>query len=286
MQRQALALVDRHYPKAHQWRARILGNLGNRLVSLGEYEEAEQMMRQALAMHESEAGELTLRSAAVHNNLGNLLTYIERFDDAIEHLAAAASYAEQELGLKDHRTMTARANLASTLSKTGQGDLAEEMLLDVMASRREVLGEEHAMLGLSKAALADHYLRYDQPVLALDWADRALANFNRADAAVSTSAMLAHAHRGRALWQLGREIEAKHSFDRAVQLADQLGDNAGNNFLRVMDACMAFFIVNDPDVARALMERVDQSGELEKTPRRPEARRIMALGQQLSDPEY
>lgn len=286
LQRQALALVDRHYPEAHHWRARILGNLGNRLISLGEYEEAEKMMRQALAMHESEAGEVTTRSAAVHNNLGNLLTYVERFDDAIEHLSAAAVYAEREFGSFDLRTMTVQANLASTLSKTGQGDLAEEKLFDVLARRREVLGEDHVSLALNKAEVADHYLRYDQPVLALDWVDRALANFNRADAEASTMAMLAHAHRGRALWQLGRQIEAKHSFDRAVQLADQLGDNAGNNFLRVIDACLAFFIANDPDVARALMERVHQSGELEKTPRRPEARRIIALSRQLNDPEF
>jgi eukaryotic-like serine/threonine-protein kinase len=285
MQRQALALVEAHYLDAHHWRARILGNLGNRLVSLGEYEEAERMMRQALALHESEAGELTLRSAAVHNNLGNLLTYIERFDDGIEHLSAAASYAQRTLGSLDLRTMTVRANLAATLSKSGQGDLAEEMLFDVKAGRREVLGEDHPLLALSKSLLADHYLRYDQPALALDWVDRALANFDRADSAASTSAMLAHAHKGRALWQLGREVEARQSFDHAVGLAEQLGDDAGTNYLVVMDACLAFLSVNDPGAAKDLLERLQQSGELEKTPRRPEARRIMALVQQLSDPE-
>jgi eukaryotic-like serine/threonine-protein kinase len=282
LQRQALALVDQHYPEAHHWRARILGNLGNRLVSLGDYEEAEQMMRQALAMHEAGTGELTIRSAAVHNNLGNLLTYIERFEDAIEHLSAAAAYAEREFGLLDRRTMTVRANLAATLSKAGQGDLAEDILFDVMASRREVLGEDHSLLALNKAELTDHYLRYEQPALALEWADRALATFERAQAAESSSAMLAHAHKGRALWQLGRELEARQSFDQAIWLADQLGDNSGTNYLKIMDACLAFLSATDPAAAQALMARLQQSGELEKTPRRPETRRIRALAEQLS----
>ena len=279
MQRQALALVEKHYPEAHHWRARILGNLGNRLVSLGDFEEAEQMMRQALAMHEAWTGELTTRSAAVHNNLGNLLTYIERFEDAIEHLSAAAAYAEQEFGLLDRRTMTVRANLAATLSQAGSKELAEDLLFEVMANRREVLGEDHLLLALTKAMLADHYLRYEQQVQALDWVDRALANFERAQAAESSSAMLAHSHRGRALWQLGREIEARESFDHAVRLADQLGDDAGTNFLRVMDACLAFLSMTDPAAAQALTARVLQSGELEKTPRRPEAQRILSLTQ-------
>ena len=284
LQRQALALVDQHYPEAHHWRAIILGNLGNRLVPVGEYEEAEQMMRQALAMHEAGTGEVTTRSAAVHNNLGNLLTYIERFDDAIEHLSAAAAYAEREFGLLDRRTMTVRANLAATLSQAGRKELAEDLLFDVMANRREVLGEDHLLLALTKSLLADHYLRHEQQALALDWVDRALATFERAGAAESSAAMLAHAHKGRALWQLGRMIEARQSFDQAIRLADQLGDNAGTNFLRIMDASLAFLIATDPEAAQVLMARVQQSGELEKTPRRPEARRITALSDQLSIP--
>ncbi len=285
LQRQALALVDQHYPEAHHWRAIILGNLGNRLVPVGEYEEAEQMMRQALAMHESKAGELTIRSAAVHNNLGNLLTYIERFEDATEHLSAAAAYAEQEFGLLDRRTMTVRANLAATLSQAGNKALAENLLFDVMANRREVLGEDHLLLALTKSLLADHYLRHEQQALALDWAERSLATFERAQAAESSSAMLAHAHKGRALWQLDREIEARQSFDQAIRLADQLGENAGTNYLKVMDACLAFLIDTDPMAARALMARARQSGELDKTPGRPETRRILALAEQLSTPD-
>lgn len=282
LQRQALALVDRHYPQAHNWRARLLGNLGNRLVSLGEYEEAEQMMREALSMHESVAGEVTVRSAAVHNNLGNLLTYIERFDDAIEHLSVAFEFARREFGPLDWRTMTVQANLGATISKAGQQQKAEEMLLSALANRREVLGADDFNHAVSKSLLADHYLRYQQPGSALEWADRALANFDRAAVAESSAAMLALSYKGRALWHLGRETEARRSFDRAIQLADQLADNAGTNYLVVMDACLAFLAMTDPEAASALLSVVQKSGELEKTPRRPEARRISALADRIS----
>jgi len=282
LQRQALALVDRHYPQAHNWRARLLGNLGNRLVSVGEYEEAEQMMREAISMHESVAGEPTIRSAAVHNNLGNLLTYIERFDDAIEHLSVAFEFAQREFGQLDWRTMTVQANLGGTISKAGQPERGEEMLLSALANRQAVLGADDFSHALSKSLLADHYLRYAQPAIALAWVERALANFDRAGATESSAAMLAFSHKGRALWHLDRQIEARRSFDRAIQLADQLADDTGTNYLVVMDACLAFLSVTDPDAASALLHAVQQSGELEKTPRRPEARRISAWAGRLS----
>lgn len=282
LQRQALALVDRHYPQAHHWRARILGNLGNRLVSLGEHEEAERMMYQAIVMHESLADEPTTRSAAVHNNLGNLLTYAERYDDAIEHLSIAFEFASREFGLLDRRTMTAQSNLGGTLSKAGDRERAEKELLSVLASRLEALGADDSHVALSKSLLADHYLRYDQPTISLDWAERALASFARAGAEHSSAAMLAFAHHGRALWRLGRESEARESFNQAILLAEQLAENAGTNYLVVMDACLAFLTVTDPEAAIALLQRVQQSGELEKTPRRPEARRISALVDGLS----
>jgi eukaryotic-like serine/threonine-protein kinase len=282
LQRQALALVDRHYPQAHNWRARLLGNLGNRLVSLGAYEEAEQMMREAIAMHETLASEATVRSAAVHNNLGNLLTYIERFDDAIEHLSVAFEFAQREFGPLDWRTMTVQANLGATMSKAGQTERGEELLFGALANRREVLGADDFNHALTKSLLAGHYLQYAQPAKALEWAERALANFDRAGVAESSAVMLALSYKGRALWQLGREIEARRGFDLAIQLADQLADDAGTNYLVVMDASLAFLSETDRDAATALLHHVQQSGELEKTPHRPEARRISAFIDQLS----
>jgi tetratricopeptide (TPR) repeat protein len=210
------------------------------------------------------------------------LTYIERFDDAVEQLSVAFEFAHRDFGMLDWRTMTVKANLGAAISKAGQQERGEAMLLSALANRREVLGADDFSHALTKSLLADHYLRYQQPAIALEWVNLALANLDRARAADSTAAMLAHSHRGRALWRLDREVEARQSFDRAIQLADQLAEDAGTNYLVVMDACLAFLSVTDPDAASALLHAVQQSGELEKTPRRPEARRISAWAGRLS----
>jgi tetratricopeptide (TPR) repeat protein/tRNA A-37 threonylcarbamoyl transferase component Bud32 len=169
--RRALALVEGEAPPV---RARFMNGLGLTLYSLGNLEEAGELLERALAIrseHNPESAEL----AESYNNLALLYATIDRHEMARDYYDRAIVLRRRVLG-EDHPTTSfSLTNLASLLVQTGQAEEAMPAFREALAIRRNAFGPEHPAVAsvLYQMGWANANLeRFDQ---ARDYYEQALA---------------------------------------------------------------------------------------------------------------
>ena len=122
-------------------RARVV--LGSLQGVLGERTDAESTLRKAVAEARARSAEdeesLASALAALASDLGS----VERCKDAIPLYREALSIRERKLDHRSPIVTDVQEELANCLEDEGNGTEAESISRDVVATEREVLGEDH-----------------------------------------------------------------------------------------------------------------------------------------------
>ncbi len=139
----ALALRRAVFGPEHVLVARIMGDLGVTLCSMGDLASCEQLQREALAMRRRLLGEAHPDVASSLQFVGSMLRSKGDFDGAEEHYRAALAMRQRLLGEGHEDTLTSLSSLAASLNRKGDHDGAASLHLEALALRRKLLGEEH-----------------------------------------------------------------------------------------------------------------------------------------------
>ncbi len=251
---EALALTEQIYPLIHPRRGQALSNLAPTLISAGRSGEAVEMAAEALRVYSAAYPNPSHpRIAAAQNNLGNALVDAGRLGEAEPHLDAARSMARELFGPQDVRYATATANLGTLVGRLGRHSEGEALLLEALGLRQAVLGEDHSTVGATLGLLAELELSRGRPGVALERADQALELYARIGWEVPAALLFALERRARALDALGRTVEAREAFERALPVGNEAGVDGGRAWAYLLGARAEFLARHgDPGAESAL----------------------------------
>ncbi len=206
---------------ARAWRSRAWIQLMQLDLSRpGRDAAAEQSAEHARAV--MEGGGPSEQEALLELNLGLLKIHQEQLDAAIEHLhrAEALAKARPQAAPSSHRTFLAQVHNDLGIAYRRQGRFAEAIAAQeqVLADRREVLGEQHSLVAGSLQNLAILYLeqeRWDDALAAARKAEEIVlvAEGPKGDHLSDLAQITGAAHAGS-----NRFVEAKAALNRAIEL--------------------------------------------------------------------
>ncbi len=151
---QALALrVDAHGPRSDEV-AQSNNNLGNALVWLDRYEEAEPHLRDAVQIHIENLGAQHPSVAVSRMNLANALQSLDRHEEAKQEQEQAFTSLVTNLGDEHQLVGQVRANLARSLVELGRPAEAESHMRASVAVMERIYGADHAMAAMGHCNLA------------------------------------------------------------------------------------------------------------------------------------
>jgi Flp pilus assembly protein TadD len=188
-----------------------------------QFDEAETSLRKAVDIHPGDY--------SAYNKLGTFLYRSGRFVEAIEQYQYVVALKPDD--------MNGHSNLGSAYMLTGHFAAAA-------AAYERAISIKPTKLAYSNLGLMHYYLRD---------LDRAIEDHRKA-VELQPKDHLARSNLGDALWIAGREDDARREFERAEHLALgalRLNPNDPN---LMMDLAWISAILDKPDVARELMDKV------------------------------
>lgn len=281
----ALDIARRHYSAPHFQQAYLLGNYGGDLAISGRLLQAQTYLQQAAAMFAELFSEPNPRTVAVDNNLAWVLMMLEQPEAALALFERSLAVDRQSLGDEHPQVLTVRSNRAAVLSQLGRYAEAEAELLALHALSLEQLGEDHFFTLLDLNALARHYLNAGQADAALEWADRAVAAWERNHPESHPRALAALGFRARALALLGRETEATRDVAQVLHLAANPDTRLDFTYLQFLDAYSEQLLARDPARALLLIETALSDPRLAGNAGRPQWHRLEARKRSLQGAE-
>jgi CHAT domain-containing protein len=202
--------------------ARALTYLGLVAWRRFEWDESERLGVRALEL-KTEHG-ITDDLFNSHNALGLLRWNQNRFPDAARHFGLAIEWAEQSP--RPHAAVAARQNLGLVQVEWGQFSAAREGFLamrDSMLTIGDRVGPEERARGLGAALTNLGMLenRVGNPAAAVDWLTEAAEVYRNGFPPYEVRAL---GHLAVSYSALGRSAEAFETIQRAIELAQELGD--------------------------------------------------------------
>lgn len=146
---QAIGIYRRLLPADHPLLALALANEARAFDRLKRYREADPLYREALAMQSRVLGAQHPDLATTLNNLAVLRMHLDDYLGSAEYSRAAMEiWAAQ--GTPDHPfALISKSHLAAALRESGDLPQAERLSREVLASRRQQLGERNRAVALS-----------------------------------------------------------------------------------------------------------------------------------------
>ncbi|HEY0799423.1 MAG TPA: serine/threonine-protein kinase [Steroidobacteraceae bacterium] len=146
---QAISIYRRLLPADHPLLALALANEARAFDRLKRYREADPLYREALAMQRRVLGTQHPDLATTLNNLAVLRMHLDDYLGSAEYSREAmAIWAAQ--GKPEHLfALISKAHLAAALRESGDLAQAERLSREVLASRRQQLGERNRAVALS-----------------------------------------------------------------------------------------------------------------------------------------
>ena len=118
-------------------------SLGNLLMTMGQYEEAEPYFLQALNIRLRELGEFHFDTANSLNQMGHVRSKLGPYESSVPYFERALAVREALLGMEHPLTTGTLNNLGAVYNFMGNKPKARAYFEQVLAIRERVLGPEH-----------------------------------------------------------------------------------------------------------------------------------------------
>ncbi len=222
----------------HPEMVKALGVQALALRWLGRLEEARASNEEAVEMARvlwKDGGDV---EAGLRLNLAQVLYLSGDPVGEVEHLETALSIFRRVLPPESDRVILAMSNLAAALGRLGRLEEAEELYADLIPLQREVLGEEHPLLGFSLLNRGEFLVMQGRP----EAAEEALAGgvaVLRSHPTQIVGVIRGLMGRAGALADLARASEGEECIREAVALAESTG--SADTLQRALVAAATFF---------------------------------------------
>lgn len=141
-------------------------NLAKLLVDRYEFDGARELLLESLEGHLEHDADNTIGLVLIQLSLGVIETEEGNLELAEEFLRTADELVAEDEETPSHIRLTAQIQLGKFLSRYGDVEEGGDMLDEALAFAVETFGADNPALWNYHAALADHFLRQDEPELA------------------------------------------------------------------------------------------------------------------------
>jgi serine/threonine-protein kinase len=213
--RELLALKQHIYTAPHDAIAATLRDLALVVARAERYAEAEDLIGQALTMDRKVYGENHRDIAADFDAHGEILIEQRRFVDAdAAYREAIAVCARAQI--RDEVCPRARNNLGMSLYRQSRLDEAKQAMIQALAERRALFGNDHPTVAYSLSTLANVAVKQGDNAEAVRESGEALDILGRDGRGGSREAALIRFGYAQALWATDRSMDALREIERAL----------------------------------------------------------------------
>ena len=213
--RELLALKRHIYTAPHDAIARALRDLASIVLRAEKYAEAESLLNEALAMQRQVFGEDHREVAVSYDGLGEIMIAQRRFAEADAAYREALAICERAR-ISEEVCPRARNNLGMSFYRQDRLDEAKREMLQALAERRALLGNDHPTVAYSLSTLANVAAKQGDAAEAVRLSVEALAVLDRSGRGASREAVLIRNTYAAALFHAGRNAEALPEIDRTI----------------------------------------------------------------------
>ena len=154
---QALALRERLFGADHESTHEIIYNLAGLYKTKGEFDKAMTFAQRAIALLEKASGENHPHVAMAYNTLGEIYRAQNKFDQAQTTFQTALLRMRAAEKPEPSGETSILNNLALTFYGKGDFVTAVQLLKEVVAQRKEFVGEQHPLYAIGLLNLAEAY---------------------------------------------------------------------------------------------------------------------------------
>ena len=223
--REALALAESLYDRAHTEQARAYARIASASASLGRYEEAERNFAAALEIYETRLGPEHPSVASVLGDLATVQASRGRTKQSVASHRRALAVLERAYGVAHPRVARATLNLAAALLVDGNSEEALRLLRQTTELLESSGRDQHPDFATTLTQAAKLLSEKGESQRALDAADQAIAILERSLGERHPQTAAARAARGRALFGLERYREGLTELEAAREIwGERLGE--------------------------------------------------------------
>ena len=159
----------------------------------GDLDAAITYMDAAYLQAQTALGDTAEMTLVVEGALGNLYWQMDRPGEAVPLMRAAANKFAARQGPNHPEVLAMRNNLAYAYQAAGQGEAALQLFLELLETKREVLGEDHPSTVLGYHSVASQYRNLERFPEAVPYHRQAVA---AAEAVMGADDIRTHILRG------------------------------------------------------------------------------------------
>jgi len=229
-----------------------LSYVGNALVDLGRYEEAERVFRRGLDIATRTSGAQHPRVASMHNGLGVVLYHLHRLEPAEQQYQLAYDLNLALLGPDHPDLLFSQGNIASCRRERGDLRGALEAMQRVEALVDENFPPVHREVGITQHNIGELLAlqrRHEEAIARFDRAIAVREEVHGADDRYVANSLTA---RGESRLALGRDAEALADFERALAIRTATHEPLEHDFGRTRFGLAQALWRTGGDQARAL----------------------------------
>ena len=168
-----MGINEAHYGRDHFQTANTLMNLGNAYGDLGNVQKKRELLERALGIFDAHYGRDHYQTAITLENLGNAYGALGNVQKKRELLERALGIQEAHYGRDHYQTANTLMNLGNAYGALGNVQKQRELLERALGINEAHYGRDHPELSLTLTNLAVTYQTLEQPVVALQTAQRA-----------------------------------------------------------------------------------------------------------------
>ncbi|MEM7086699.1 MAG: tetratricopeptide repeat protein [Bacteroidota bacterium] len=240
----------------------LQNNLAVTLQSLGNYNEAKELLEKVITSSEENFGKDHPENITYYSNLALVLQDLGNYIGAKELLEKVTASDEKNFGKEHPNTATSYSNLALVLSTLGDYNQAKELLEKATASDEKNFGKEHpttaksySMLGLLLQDLGDY-------VGAKELLEKATASDEKNFGKEHPTTAKRYSNLATVLRDLGDYNGAKELLEKATASSERnFGKEHPTTAIRYSNLAMVLLNLGDYIQAKELLEKATASDE-------------------------